>query len=518
MDQNPHPAQNRFFGWMRELGIVRQNGWIGGVCGGIAARLGIDPLIVRGIVVVIALFGGPVFLLYAAGWLLLPDAQNQIHLERLITGAFEPAIIGIGVLVLLTFLPMAQGVWWAGGQFWGSGGLAPVGHVLWTLIVIAAIVVFIVWATRRARDSRGGGARTASAPPYAPGTDAAGAAGGTASAPVGGAAATGAGASGFSAAAGAAGAASAHGAAYAAPGGPAAPPPPAAGASSEDYEAWRARQQEWKEQYAAWRTQADADQRAYRERRSAEMRTEALRLASEADAARRARRAANPRAGGAFFAITLGVALLAGGVTAAVAMGTPHLQGYEVTMGLAVATLAFGLAMIVAGAARRRSGFLAFIAILLSIATVLTALPPRDRDFVFAYGTHDAVTSARVFQPAGSYFVDATDVVGDGASPRVIDIEQWAGTVHVEAATGTTIRVVETRHGSTTGIWGYTYKTDDLVTRQEPNVVHTADGRTRGVITYGTAATPDVIVRVTHERGRVEVAYNETTTDTGDNR
>jgi hypothetical protein len=60
----PHgaPGTNRFFTWMRGLAIVRQNGWIGGVCGGVAARLGIDPIIVRGIAVVVVILGGPALL------------------------------------------------------------------------------------------------------------------------------------------------------------------------------------------------------------------------------------------------------------------------------------------------------------------------------------------------------------------------------------------------------------------------------------------------------------------------
>src|SRR6185437_4808787 len=83
----------RFFGWLRSLGITRRGGWVGGVCSGVAARLGIDPIIVRGIAVVVAVLGGPAFLLYAAAWLLLPDARGDIHLERLIKGHFDPPII-----------------------------------------------------------------------------------------------------------------------------------------------------------------------------------------------------------------------------------------------------------------------------------------------------------------------------------------------------------------------------------------------------------------------------------------
>ena len=58
----PHGAE-RFLLWVAGLGVVRSDGWLGGVAAGIAARLRIDPLIVRGVLVVAALFGLPVIFL-----------------------------------------------------------------------------------------------------------------------------------------------------------------------------------------------------------------------------------------------------------------------------------------------------------------------------------------------------------------------------------------------------------------------------------------------------------------------
>ena len=55
-------GSDRFFSWVQGLGIVRGDAWLGGVCGGIAARVRIDPLIVRGIFVVVALLGFPALL------------------------------------------------------------------------------------------------------------------------------------------------------------------------------------------------------------------------------------------------------------------------------------------------------------------------------------------------------------------------------------------------------------------------------------------------------------------------
>ncbi|WP_286344285.1 PspC domain-containing protein [Frondihabitans sucicola] len=152
---SPRPATapgQGFFDWVRRLGVSRGDAWIGGVCGGLAARFGIDPIIVRGIAVVVALLGGPAFLLYALAWLLLPDAAGRIHLESLIRGVFDAATVGVIVFVLFAFLPIAQGVWWvAGWPFGGSSGWPEsLGKVFWSAVVVAAIVLLVVWASRRA--------------------------------------------------------------------------------------------------------------------------------------------------------------------------------------------------------------------------------------------------------------------------------------------------------------------------------------------------------------------------------
>ena len=146
----PPLAGARFFGWLRGLDIRREPGWIGGVCAGIASRLGIDPLIVRGIAVVIAILGGPAILLYAAAWLLLPDSTDKIHLEEIFRGRVEPAAAGIAAFFILALLPVTQGFWYAGASFWGVPDWGSgVGRVLWTLVLIGLLVGFIIWLARR---------------------------------------------------------------------------------------------------------------------------------------------------------------------------------------------------------------------------------------------------------------------------------------------------------------------------------------------------------------------------------
>ncbi|MCU1425623.1 MAG: hypothetical protein JWM51_1914, partial [Microbacteriaceae bacterium] len=146
----PPLAGNRFFAWMRSLGLTREPGWIGGVSSGIAMRLGIDPLIVRGILVVVAVLGGPALLLYAAAWLLLPDRNDKIHLEEVFHGRIESPIAGIGALVFLSILPVTQGFWFAGSSYWGQPYWgASFGRALWTVVLLGLLVWFIVWVARR---------------------------------------------------------------------------------------------------------------------------------------------------------------------------------------------------------------------------------------------------------------------------------------------------------------------------------------------------------------------------------
>ncbi|GAB3139952.1 PspC domain-containing protein [Marisediminicola antarctica] len=144
------PRSNRFFSWMRSLDIPRQPGWIGGVCAGIASRIGIDPIIVRGIVVVLAVLGAPLLLAYAAAWMMLPDRTGRIHAEELGRGDFEPAVAGAGLLVLLSLLP---GFWFGdigwGLPYIGGGDFGGFARAVWTLAIIAAAIWFVIWIVRR---------------------------------------------------------------------------------------------------------------------------------------------------------------------------------------------------------------------------------------------------------------------------------------------------------------------------------------------------------------------------------
>lgn len=373
----------RFFDWMRSLGVVRTDGWIGGVFAGLAYRIGIDPLIVRGIVVVAALLGAPVLLLYALAWALLPDRDGRIHLQRLFEGEFEPPIVAIGVLVILSLLPWSSGIWWFGGPFGHDPGWWDVfGHVFWTLVVLGAAAALIAVAVRNADKAAPGsyGAATAtaarSADPYAGGASA------DTSAQT--ADPTGASLTGQTAGLGAqtadltAPAAASPDVVPALAIGvePSAPPTPGAGASNEEVADWRTRQAQWKAEHDRWKQRLAEDMRVVKAQRTAELRAQAAAAHADAEARRAAYRAANPRVGAAIGWLSVGLALVAGALTGAFWGTVTGLPGSALTASLAAATLVFGATILIAGIARRRSGFLIFLGLLFAVLTLAAALLP----------------------------------------------------------------------------------------------------------------------------------------------
>lgn len=153
MTSQPDPPTQHgggFFTWLRGLGVTRsQDRWLAGVAGSLAARAGIDPLIVRGIFIVLAIVGGPALLVYVAGWLLLPNTAGRIHLEDIVhgradSGVITAAVIAGAVIVLPIFLlgiaPSGAGL----GMFLGFGGwdlLGQIGVPGW----VTATLAWLFW-------------------------------------------------------------------------------------------------------------------------------------------------------------------------------------------------------------------------------------------------------------------------------------------------------------------------------------------------------------------------------------
>ncbi|HOF64842.1 MAG TPA: PspC domain-containing protein, partial [Dermatophilaceae bacterium] len=72
------------FDRLREGGLARDTSlkWVLGVCSGIAARVGVDPIVVRLVFLVLVSLGGFGLLPYLIAAILLPDEKGTIHLEE----------------------------------------------------------------------------------------------------------------------------------------------------------------------------------------------------------------------------------------------------------------------------------------------------------------------------------------------------------------------------------------------------------------------------------------------------
>ncbi|MCC9173369.1 PspC domain-containing protein [Arthrobacter sp. zg-Y179] len=125
-----------FFQWVRSLGIPRGGDrWFGGVATGIAARTGLDPVLVRGLFVVLGAFGIGL-LVYGVAWALLPEPDGRIHLEEAIRGDWTSGMTGALIFAIL-------GMGGPGASFLGADGWF--GAVVWTLFWIGAGVAAVYW-------------------------------------------------------------------------------------------------------------------------------------------------------------------------------------------------------------------------------------------------------------------------------------------------------------------------------------------------------------------------------------
>lgn len=121
--------------WLRRLGIQRRRGWVAGVCGGIAERFGVDPLLVRAGFAILLVVGGFGFPLYLVGWLLLPDRDGDIAAEEAVKRGHKGAIVLL-VVTALSVLSSLSGRWW-----------------VWLVLVPAALVGGWVLHARRSGKS-----------------------------------------------------------------------------------------------------------------------------------------------------------------------------------------------------------------------------------------------------------------------------------------------------------------------------------------------------------------------------
>ena len=413
----PQDPTTRFFDWWRSTGLRRSSdSWLGGVAGGVAARLGLDPMIVRGALIVIAILGGPVLFVYAAGWALIPDQQGRIHLERAIRGVFDPAIVAIGILAVLTVVPFMRGLWWDGvPHAWNlPGWLESTMTAGWVIALVAAAVWLIVMFSRRDP----GRATPPETPPQRdPWTSDASIPKPTAPSPT----------------------ASPSGPAGSAPASPGAANPvslakadgwpddagttvPLPGTTTATATAWEGAPS----QQRGWTSQEFRD----------EMSRQRAEQQAERETKARERRAQHP--GAAFVAITLGLALLAGAGAAVIAASAGFSIPVVVVIGLAAALGALAVATIVAGISGRESGWLGLFTWAAVISLLATGVFPLGSSFLPVGRTTWTVTSTDAddrrgyVMIAGQPTLDLGELADDDAlRGGTIDVWILAGEVDV---------------------------------------------------------------------------------------
>jgi phage shock protein PspC (stress-responsive transcriptional regulator) len=131
-----------FFTWVRSLGVVRGGDrWIGGVASGTASRIGLDPILVRGLFVVLALFGVGL-LLYGLAWAFLPEPDGRIHAEEALRGTWTTGTTGALTAIILGAGPS---LWWADDGWFG-------GFFFWPLFWVAGVGFLIYWLSTRSRN------------------------------------------------------------------------------------------------------------------------------------------------------------------------------------------------------------------------------------------------------------------------------------------------------------------------------------------------------------------------------
>lgn len=96
----PDAPGAEFFGRIRAFGVVRpdHDRWLSGVCVALARRWNIDPILARGVAVVLLILG-PGILLYGLAWAFLPKADGRIHAQQVLTGDVSAGFVGAAALV-----------------------------------------------------------------------------------------------------------------------------------------------------------------------------------------------------------------------------------------------------------------------------------------------------------------------------------------------------------------------------------------------------------------------------------
>ncbi|TCD54575.1 PspC domain-containing protein [Alloscardovia theropitheci] len=127
---------NNFFNWIRRSQIVRSDRrWIGGVCAGLAERLGWDVALIRVLTIILIVTGAGLFV-YPLAWILLPNSRNVIIAEELVHGHADGE--GIAAIIVLAI-----------------GAVSTV-FTFWGIATVALFFVLIAYAVNQAEGRTNG--------------------------------------------------------------------------------------------------------------------------------------------------------------------------------------------------------------------------------------------------------------------------------------------------------------------------------------------------------------------------
>ncbi|MEW6152607.1 MAG: PspC domain-containing protein [Actinomycetota bacterium] len=88
----------------RRLTRSRDDKVLGGLCGGLGRYFAVDPVVFRIAFVVLCFVGGTGFLLYLAGWLLVPDDRGTVEADQLVRSSGRTTALWVLGLVALLLL------------------------------------------------------------------------------------------------------------------------------------------------------------------------------------------------------------------------------------------------------------------------------------------------------------------------------------------------------------------------------------------------------------------------------
>ena len=102
--------------------------------------MGIDPLIVRGVFIVLTLFAGIGVLLYGLAWALLPEPDGRIHTQEAGAGRWTSGMTGALITTVIGLTGMGGGFWG-----WGHDGFG----FFWALFWVGGVIYLIYFLTQR---------------------------------------------------------------------------------------------------------------------------------------------------------------------------------------------------------------------------------------------------------------------------------------------------------------------------------------------------------------------------------